>query len=163
MERGSNQQIIFRDHSSTHIFIAKKHFLKHHKSRSVEIPFERVSKNAFLRRRFMCLNGLQKKFVATYHLSGVLSSFLRTISKRRNKRECHTTLEKDFTLQKHRRWQFLEFDTRGYYHVRLSHKWELWIVYTSTFTALFTAEDICMLRSFLKLVDRSMGDRFQYA
>ena len=163
MERGSNQQKIFRDHSSTHIFIAKKHFLKHQKSRSVHSSLWKSLQKCFFATKIYVLEWSPKKFVATYHLSGVLASFLRTISKRRNKRECHTTLEKDFTLQKPRRWQFLEFDTRGYYHVRLSHKWELWIVYTSTFTALFTAEDICMLRSFLKLVDRSMGDRFQYA
>ena len=121
---GSTQEKIFRDHSSTYIFVAKIHFLKGPKSRYIEITFERVSKNAFLRRRCVCLSDLQKSFVRCYHLSCVLASFLRIISKRRNRRGCHTTLQKYFTIPNVRRWQFFDCDTPKYYQIVVTTKVE---------------------------------------
>ena len=71
----------------------------------------------------MYLGGLQKYFVRCYHLSCVLASFLGIISKRRNKRESHTTLQTDYFISNVRRWQFFDFDTLVYYRVVLTTKW----------------------------------------
>ena len=57
----------------------------------------------------MCLSGPPKLFVGCYHLSRVLASFLRIISKRRNNRKGHTTLQKDFPIPNIRKWKFINF------------------------------------------------------
>ena len=71
----------------------------------------------------MSLSGLQKVFVGCYHLSCVLASFLGIMTKRRNKRGSHTTLQTDYIISNVRRWRFFDFDTPVYYHVVLITKW----------------------------------------
>ena len=138
---GSTQHKIFRDHSSTHIFATKTHFLKGPKSRYIEITFEEVSKNAFLIRRCVCLSDLQKSFIGCCHLSCVLSSFFRIISKRRNRRGCHTTLQKYFTIPNVRRWQFFDFDTPTYYQIVLTTKVEKLAVFGGIFEFQMAVEN----------------------
>ena len=55
------------------------------------------------------MSGSSKLFVGCYHLSRVLAYFLRIISKRRNKQEGHTTLQKHFTIPNVRKCQFINF------------------------------------------------------
>ena len=64
-----------------------------------------------------------KNILLCYYLSCVLASFLEIISKRRNKRESHTTLQTDYFISNVRRWQFFDFDTLVYYRVVLTTKW----------------------------------------
>ena len=85
----------------------------------------------------MYLGGLQKCFVGCYHLSCVLASFLGIISKRRNKRESHTTLQTDYFISNVRRWQFFNFDTPS--KVK-STEWDF-----GPFKNCFLVTKVCML------------------
>ena len=89
----------------------------------------------------MSFNGLQKSFVGCDHLSCVFASFLRIISKRRNKRGCHTTLEKDFTIPNVRRWQFFDFDTPAYSQIVLTTKVEELAVFRGIFEFQMAVEN----------------------
>ena len=71
----------------------------------------------------------------------MFASFLRIISKRRNKRGCHTTLEKDFTIPNVRRWQFFDFDTPAYYPIVLTTKVEDLAVFRGIFEFQMAVEN----------------------
>ena len=79
------------------------------------------------------MRGLQKFFVGCYYLSCVIASFLRIIYKRRKKRECHTTLSKDFTIPNVRRWQCFDCDAPKYYQIVVTTKVEHIAVFRGIF------------------------------
>ena len=71
----------------------------------------------------------------------MFASFLWIISKGRNKRGCHTTLEKDFTIPNVRRWQFFDFDTPAYSQIVLFTKVEELAVFRGIFEFQMAVEN----------------------
>merc|ERR1712015_177496 len=82
-----------------------------------------------------------KFFLGCYYLSYELASFLRIISKSRNKRGCHTTLQQDFTIPNVRRWPFFDFDTPLYCHFVLTTKVEKLAVFGGIFEFQMAVEN----------------------
>ena len=71
----------------------------------------------------------------------MLASFLGIISKRRNKRESHTTLQTDYFISNVRRWQFFDFDTPAYYQIVLTTKVEELAVFRGIFEFQMAVEN----------------------